>query len=136
MEIGKYSLNKLRATFSTYTVAKDYADPIINYLIYGFSPGGFFSAVLANDFSGAISHSHPANTIPALKDLNTWILNHMVPGVMWGSYDNVNSWLAKTTDQRRAILVECNLIFTPEQETFLILKDAPMRDTTNYEFDI
>lgn len=121
MEIGKYSRNRLLDSMVQWRLAKDYADPIYNYLAYGFEPGSFFTAVLANDFLNAMHRSHPANTIPALKCVAGWIHN-ACPTEAYGSYDKVRAWLKLTPEQRRAILVECDLVYSEQQETYLILK--------------
>jgi hypothetical protein len=127
MKLTKYSKDKILNTFAAYTVPKDYADPIMNYLVYGFSPGSFFTAILANDYSAAMAHSHPANSIPSLKDLNSWVVNNLPRGEMWGSYQAVDSWFKLTTEQRRAKLEELQLIYTEIQEVELILTDAPTK---------
>jgi hypothetical protein len=79
----------------------------------------------------AIVHSHPANTVEALKDLSKWMLNCM-PQKAWGSYDTVHAWVKMPADQRRAILVDCDLVYTEEQETFLILKGEPTDELAFY----
>ena len=66
MNLTNLSKYKLYNSLKNYSVSKDYADPIYNYLVHGFNPGSFFTALLANDFMGAVSRSHPGNTIPAL----------------------------------------------------------------------
>ncbi len=121
MEIGKYSRNRLLDSMVQWRLAKDYADPIYNYLAHGFEPGSFFTSVLANDFLNAMHRSHHANTIPALKCVAGWIHN-ACPTEAYGSYDKVRAWLKLTAEQRRAILVECDLVYSEQQETYLILK--------------
>ena len=76
MKLTNYSCNRLLATFHKWDVPKDFADPMYNYLVHGYSPGGFFTSVLANDFHSAIARSHPSNTINACKSLGGWILDH------------------------------------------------------------
>ena len=51
MKLTKYSHNRLYETFAKWQVPKDFAEPMANYLVYGYSPGGCFTSVLANDFS-------------------------------------------------------------------------------------
>ena len=106
-------------------MAKDFADPIFNYLVHGYSPGGFFTSLLANDCVGAVmvlaGCERPANTITALKTLTTWIVNEM-PKASWGNYATVSSWLKTPPEERREILEMCQLIYTEKEEIVLILK--------------
>ena len=125
MEISKYSRNHIRRGAADWEVPKDYFDPIYNYLIYGFEPGSFFSAVLANDFFRAIQSSHPANTIPALKNLTGWIRTTMGHGIFWGSEEVVQNWLKMTPEQRREKLELLNLVYPEKDEIVMILKDRP-----------
>ena len=54
MNITVYSRNRLYETFSKWDVPRDFADPMANYLVYGYEPGGCFTSVLANDFFAAM----------------------------------------------------------------------------------
>lgn len=122
MKLANLSKYKLYKSMSEYEVPKDYADPIYNYLVHGFEPGSFFTSVLANDFMGAITRSHPGNTIAALKNLVSWIVNHLENGVEYGSYDAVESWCKTPEDDRRSLLEHLGLIYTGEEEIMRILK--------------
>ncbi len=130
MELGKHSRNRLLGSLNHWRVVKDFAVPMHNYLVYGFEPGGFFKGWYARD-AMAIVHSHSANTVDALKDLSKWMLNCM-PHESWGSYDRVHAWVKMPADQRRKILVDCDLVYTEEQETFLILKGEPTNELEFY----
>ena len=121
MKLSTYSEHRIRRTLNDWCVAKDYADPLYNYLVHGFGPGSFFTAVLANDFTSAIRHSHPSNTINALKDMAGWINNHM-PLTMRGSYDAVSYWIELSDAERRAVLEKEKMIFTEKEETWIALK--------------
>jgi hypothetical protein len=114
---------KFRYTLKRWEVDNDYAEPMYNYLVHGFNPGSFFSSVLANDFLGAVSHSHPGNSIPALKKLGGWIYDYM-PREAFGSYKAVDAWCSATDEQRRGILEHYGLVLSEEQETWEILKGA------------
>ena len=124
MNISKYSKKKFYEGIELWRVDADFADPMFNYLVYGFSPGSFFTAVLANDFISAVARSHPSNTITALKALTGWIRDCM-PRVAYGSYENVEAWMKRDEAERRQILVMHNLIFEPKRETFLEIKGEP-----------
>ena len=99
MMITIHSRNRLYATFNEWEVPRDFADPMANYLIYGYEPGSCFTAVLANDFIGAIRSSHPGNTVTAFKALAGWLYSH-VPPEAYGSYDKVRAWLDLGPEER------------------------------------
>jgi hypothetical protein len=109
-------------TFSKWDVPKDFADPMYNYLVWGFRPGSCFEAILANDFAKAIACSHPVNTIEAYKTLVGW-LNEYCPHQARGSYKQVLLWSSCDEEQRRSILENNELIYTPKEETWLTLKE-------------
>ena len=121
MIITHYSRSRLYATFKEWEVPQDFADPMANYLVYGYEPGSCFTAVLANDFIGAIRSSHPSNTVKAFKSLAGWVYSH-VPPQAYGSYERVRAWLDLDADERRAILEHNRLIYTAQEETWLALK--------------
>lgn len=122
MDITVYSRNRLYRTFTEWEVPTDFADPIANYLVYGYKPGSCFTAVLANDFFRAIQSSHPANNVDAFKSLAKWICNVM-PIESYGSNTAVKYWVALTDKDRRTILENHRLIYTSKEEVMLILKD-------------
>lgn len=122
MNVTKHSQNRFLDTMAHWRVPRDYADPIYNYLVHGFEPGSFFTAVFANDFMVAMGRSHPGNTVESLKTVSGWILNHC-PHAAWGSYEQVRSWLKLDTAARRAILQEHGLVYTEQEEIMLALKN-------------
>ena len=122
MEILKYSRNRIYETFTKWEVPRDFADPMANYLVYGYEPGSCFTAVLANDFLRAIGSSHPGNTIVAFKALVGWIQNVM-PVQSFGSYEIVDQWIKMSSQDRRTCLEKHNLIYTSNEEIILALKD-------------
>ena len=131
MQLSYYSRNKLLETFKKWNVPKDFAEPMYNYLVYGWSPGSCFSSVLANDFAGAISRSHPSNTIEAFKSLVGW-LDDTVPEEARGSYKKVKCWGGINPEQRRIILEHNGLVYTEKEEMWLALKDAPTAEPVLY----
>lgn len=128
MEISKYSRHRFMRTFAEWEVPKDYADPMYNYFVHGFSPGSFFTAVLANNFMDAMSRSHPANTIKGLRALVDWLRSTMSHGITWGSYDIVKSWLNLSESERREKLELLCLVYSEKEEIVKILKDEPSRE--------
>lgn len=121
MNITHFSRERLYRTFKDWEVPQEFADSMANYLVYGYEPGSCFSAVLANDFIGAMRSSHPSNTVVAFKALAGWIHSH-VPPQAYGSYDRVQSWLEFDSDERRAILERNRLIYTAKEETWIAIK--------------
>ena len=122
MNITVYSRNRLYETFSKWDVPSDFADPMANYLVYGYEPGGCFSAVLANNFFAAIQSSHPANSVEAFKCLVGWI-NDCMPSEAYGSDNRVSEWCCLPEGHRRAILEKYELIYTEQEEVMLALRD-------------
>ncbi len=132
MELTKYSRNRLLDSLGHWnTRSRDMVEPVVNYLVYGFEPGGFFTSVFANDFAMAMQRSHPANSVEELKYLCGWILN-ACPEEAWGSYDRVRAWLRMDEKQRRQILEECGLIYTEKQEIILALGNTYAKEPMLY----
>jgi len=125
MELTIYSRNRLLNTFAHWQVPKGFADPVYNYLVHGFHPGGFFAALLANDATATIVRSHPANTVEGLKSLAQWIVSQLPGDEVWGSREVVDAWLAKPDLERRLILERLELVFTEQEELLLALGDEP-----------
>ena len=131
MKLTNYSRNLLLASFAKWDVAGDFAKPMYNYLVHGYNPGSFFTSVLANDFHGAIARSHPANTIPALKQLGGWITD-CAPREAHGGYDTVSNWCYLPPKARRQILEEYGLVYTEQQEIMMTLKGQPTTEPVLY----
>ena len=120
MQLTEHSKCRLMQTFAHWQVPRDYADPMYNYLVYGYAPGSCFTSILANDFHGAIQRSHPANTVESLKSLSGWITD-TVPKRAFGSYAAVDEWIRLDANDRRVILENHRLVFTSKEETWKIL---------------
>lgn len=127
MKLSDYSKKKFKDSMGLWKVDNDYAEPMFNYLVHGFSPGSFFTSVLANNFYDAMARSHPANTITALKNLVGWIRDCM-PREAYGSYHAVEEWSKLTEEERRHILEVNNLIYSSKQETWLLVKGDPVEE--------
>ena len=122
MNITVYSNNRLRDSAAKWHVPSDFADPMLNYLVYGYEPGSCFTAVLANDFFRAVQSSHPNNTVEAFKCLTGWIRDRF-PLEAHGSYDSVRVWCQMSEDRRRSILERDHLIYTEQEEIIKTLKN-------------
>jgi hypothetical protein len=121
--IASVSEKKLRQLFTYWNVPGDFADPIYNYLVYGYGPGSFFTSVLANDWHNAIVRSHPSNSVEDLKNLAKFTINCFPPEA-WGSQGAVDTWSHMEFAERRAILERKGLIYSEKQETFKIIKES------------
>ena len=131
MNISKYSKNRVMETFRHWNVPRDFAEPMYNYLVYGYYPGSCFTSVLANDFLGAIFRSHPSNTVDGFKKLAGWMTDN-IPKQAQGSYGAVEDWIKLDDDERRIILEKHDLIYTSENESWMILKDEPIKEVVLY----
>ena len=131
MKLTQYSRNRILKTFEHWHVPKEFADPMYNYLVHGFGPGSCFTAVLANDFNGAIRSSHPNNTIEAFKALSGWI-SECMPREAHGSYDIVSDWCYLPANVRRDILEDYELIYTEQQEIMMTLQSKPTHEPVLY----
>ena len=109
MKLTPYSRKIIYQSFQDWRVPKDFAGPMYAYLVHAFNPGSCFTAVLANDFLGALSRSHPSNTIPSLKALAGWIRD-TVPEQARGSYEAVEFWTSAGPEFRRGVLEKARLI--------------------------
>lgn len=121
MKLGKYSKAKIAEYHDGYDIAHEYWGPSLNYLLHGFEPGSFFTSMFANDMMGALSHSHPANSISGLKNLALWI-RQIWPKESYGSYEKVAAWVSLSDEERRDILVKDKLIYSEEEEIMKALK--------------
>jgi hypothetical protein len=102
-------------------VPREYFDPLFNYLVHGFKPGSFWTAVLCNDFMAAIQSSHPSNTIEALKSTVGWIRDSFPPE-SYGDYHRVEQWIALAPGYRRMSLEAAHMIYTEQEEIMKGLK--------------
>ena len=115
MNLTKFSKDLMKLSASRWSVPRDYFDPLYNYLVHGFEPGSFWTAVLANDFMRAMQHSHPSNTIEALKHTVGWIQDSF-PVESYGNRYIVEDWIHRSAHDRRTILESSRLIYTEQEE--------------------
>ncbi len=83
--------DKFNATLNTYLIPDHMHGALWNYLHYGIEPGGFLSAVLQNDLTGAYSCADQKNTY-AMRD---WVLllYNEIPHGAWGSLGKFHNWM-------------------------------------------
>jgi hypothetical protein len=121
MNVSKLNRNRVMLSASRWTVPREYFDALYNYLVYGFEPGSFWTAVLANDFMSAIQHSHPANTIEALKHATGWI-QETFPQGSYGDRRSVAYWAKMDPAERRLTLEHHRILLSEQEEIMAILK--------------
>lgn len=66
---------------------------LINYVVYGTSPGGFLQAVLRNDLMEAVSRAD-AECLDSLFDLCAW-LHCCAPSRCYGSEIKFHDWVSR-----------------------------------------
>ena len=115
MNLTKFSKDLMKLSASRWSVPRDYFDPLYNYLVHGFEPGSFWTAVLANDFMRAVQSSHPSNDITALKHTVGWIRDSF-PQESYGNIHMVEDWVNRSAHDRRRILESAHLIYTEQDE--------------------
>ena len=123
MNLTKFSRNRMMESATRWTVPREYFEPLYNYLVYGFEPGSFWSAVIANDFMRAMQHSHPSNSIPHLKHVVGWMLDSW-PADSYGDRDTVILWMDLESGHRRRILESSRLIYSEQEEVMMALKNV------------
>ena len=124
MKLTTFSKDRLyHNLINDYRIPDEWAEPLFNYLVHGWEPGGFFTSFLANDMLEAIRRSHPANTVSAMKAVTTWILN-AAPKESYGSHDAVEKWCQLDEDIRRSLLERSRLIYPEDEEIMYSLKGS------------
>ena len=121
MNLTKFSRDRMMLSASRWSVPRDYFEPLYNYLVHGFEPGSFWSAVLANDFMRAVQHSHPSNDISALKNTVGWIQNSF-PEQSYGDRFIVGDWVNRSGHERRQILESARMVYTEQEEVMMALQ--------------
>lgn len=92
-------------------------ETLVNYLMKGWEPGGFVTAMLAMDMERAVYAADVANG-PNMQKIARWIIEYCPPEA-WGSYEQVESWV-KDINGRRTQFVER----VEKQEVWNLLKDG------------
>ena len=131
MTVSKLNRDRVMLTATRWTVAREYFDPLYNYLVYGYKPGSFWTSVLANDFMTAVQHSHPSNTIPALKQAVGWIRDTFPEG-SYGDYRSVKYWCSMEPQHRRQHLEHHRILLTEQQEIMAALKGVQSEEPFLY----
>lgn len=130
-QVSKLNRDRVMLTASRWTVAREYFDPLYNYLVHGYEPGSFWTSVLANDFMGAIQRSHPANDIPALKHAVGWIRDTFPQG-SYGDYQSVRYWVNMEPHLRRQHLEHHRILLTEQEEIMALLRGKQTQEPHLY----
>ena len=86
----------------------DCQEAIFNYLVYGWEPGGFLTAVMANDLLRAATVADVEN-VKRLAHVARFVV-YALPHGCYGNYDQVKSWCRLTDEEREAVLVTADLL--------------------------
>ena len=98
----------------------DLARTLEHYLMRGYEPGGFTTAVLAGDLFGAVARADHWNK-PAIAEIVQAVV-HFCPAHAVGSYEAVEAWCADV-DGRRSKYVTWKLLQGPVVKE---LDDVPL----------
>jgi hypothetical protein len=131
MTVSKFNRDRVMLTATRWSVAREYFDPLYNYLVHGFEPGSFWTSVLANDFMGAIQRSHPANDVPALKHVVGWIQD-VFPQGSYGDYRSVRYWVNMQPQHRRMTLEHHRILLTEQEEIMALLRGQQSQEPQLY----
>ena len=77
--------------FEGYSIPQYTQEALSNYVLNKLPPGGFLTAVLANDLMGAVARCDAWNHA-YMKDICNFVYNRM-PSNAWGSYYHVQKYL-------------------------------------------
>ena len=93
----------------------DLAQTLEHYLMRGFAPGGFTTAVLAGDLFGAVARADFWNK-QAIAEIALAVLDNC-PGAATGSYEAVEAWCSDK-DQCRSRYVTWKLLQRPVTQSY------------------
>jgi hypothetical protein len=108
--------NELDWLFDQHQIPEHTREPLVNFLMKGWEPGGFVTSMLAMDMERAVYAADFVNG-PNIQKIARWIIEYC-PNGSWGSYDQVEAWI-KDINGRRTQFVE----YAEKQEVWKILKD-------------
>lgn len=98
-------------------VHEDCRDAIFNYLVHGYEPGGFLTAVLCNDLYRAATVCDFENA-KRLTEVARFII-HALPLACYGNRERMAEWMKLSEREREEILIELRLLPT----LFDVIKD-------------
>ena len=92
-------------------------ETLVNYLMKGWEPGGFVTAMLAMDMERAVYAADVANG-PNMQKIARWIIEYC-PRNSWGDYETVNCWIEDRGKCRTRFVERVE-----KEEVWNILKDG------------
>lgn len=101
---GRFGTDADGNNYNPHPFSEDFKESMVNYLIHGFEPGGFATAMLANDLERALYNADTHNRT-VYWGIAIWIREEL-PARAWGSYEAVRDWCADQDGCRTAYLVE------------------------------
>lgn len=84
--------------FEHHQIPEHTRETLVNYLMKGWEPGGFVTAMLAMDMERAVYAADFVNG-PNMQKIARWIIEYC-PTEAWGSYGQVESWINNVDDCR------------------------------------
>jgi hypothetical protein len=125
MEYNEYQSKPIREELQYYAhqMPANWLDELHNYIVFGFEPGRFHKCLYANDLVNAASASDSFNKWEWIQAFMMFLQLH-APAQCWGTYDRVNTWVAMNRTVRFKICRTHNLILTPQEATWDVLKNS------------
>ena len=93
-------------------VPNDWQRELENYLVHGFPPGSFHTALFEGDLFTAARTSHPLNDWEAIRAVIYWLQDY-APASSYGSKRKVKAWLKLSDDERRSRCEKAGILATP-----------------------
>lgn len=109
--------NELDWLFDRHQIPEHTRETLVNYLMKGWEPGGFVTAMLAMDMERAVYAADFVNG-PNMQQIARWIIEYC-PNGSWGDYETVNYWI-EDRDKCRTRFVER----VEKEEVWNLLKDG------------
>ena len=110
-------------TFEHWPVHDEWVKELYNYFIKGYPPGSFHSACFENNLYRAACTTHISNRWENITAMMKW-LGAEAPLGSWGSYEKVDAWLTKSTEERNIVLLNKGWIISDEEVTWKMLEEA------------
>ena len=106
------SLKKFYETFDYCGEMPDeWKGELENYLIHGYHPGSFHTALFENNLMRATMVTHPSNKWIWIVTFMKWIWQH-APQESYGSKEQVEKWLKMSKEQHRDICEKAGILAT------------------------
>ena len=99
-------------------IHEDCRHALFNYLVKGWEPGGFLTAVLTNNLYRAAQVADFENR-QRLAWVARWV-THALPQICYGSAEAMDQWMARTDRDREELLIALGLLPT----LFEVIRDV------------